>query len=159
MVEDTRNLQLGFFNNGCRIKQDQELIDLIKEHKFTKARGHGSVEYFNKFIEFVQDQTVDFCIFIINEPFDFDILCQEVNTVIQQHMNANGLIYLSVNKYLVNPRCYSEKLNEDYDQAIKQFVESRIKASIQTHWPCGIDHGNKFNWVHPLTRFLLRVSK
>ena len=31
MVEDTRNLQLGFFNNGCRIKQDQELIDQAED--------------------------------------------------------------------------------------------------------------------------------
>jgi hypothetical protein len=155
----TRELQLGFFHNDCCIKQDQELIDLIQQHKFVRAIAKGSVNYFNQFVEFVEDQPVDFCIFIINEPFDFDILCQEVNTVIQQHMNANGLIYLSVNKYLVDPRCYSDQLDEDYDQAIKQFVERRVNAAIKTYWPCGNDHGNKFNWLHPLTRFLLQVNK
>lgn len=158
MSNNARDFQLSFFDNAFRIKQDQDLIDLIQQHKFTKAKGKGNVEYFKQFIEFVQDQTVDFCIFIINEPFDFELLCQDVNDVIQ-HMSPNGLIYLSVNKYLVNPRCYSEKLDEDYDQAIKQFVENRIKASIQTYWPCGIDNGNKFNWIHPLTRFLLKVNR
>jgi hypothetical protein len=87
------------------------------------------------------------------------LLCNNINHVIQHHMNSGGLIYLSVNKYLVTARCYAKELDEDYDQAIKQFVGQQITASIQTYWPCGLDRGNKFNWVHPLTRFLFKVIK
>ena len=159
MNNSGRDFQLGLFHNDCCIKQDQDLVDLLNKYKFTKARGYGDVEYFSQFIDFVQDQPVDFSIFIINEPFDFELLCNNINHVIQHHMNSGGLIYLSVNKYLVTARCYSKELDEDYDQAIKQFVKQQITASIQTYWPCGLDHGNKFNWVHPLTRFLLKVSK
>ncbi len=159
MVDRGRDFQLGFFSPGCHIKQDQDLIDLLNKHKIIRARGYGSVQYFSQFVEFVQDRPVDFCIFIVNEPFDFELLCNNINHVIQHHMNSGGLIYLSVNKYLVTARCYSKELDEDYDQAIKQFVEQQVKASVQKYWPCGLDHGNKFNWIHPLTRFLFKVIK
>lgn len=155
----SRDFQLGFFHDAFRIRQDQELIDLLHKYKFSKAKGYGSVGYFRQFLNFVQDQPVDFCMFIINEPIDFELLCNYINHVIRHDMNSTGYIYLSVNKYLITARCYSEELSEDYDQAIKQFVEQRVEASIETYWACGLDSGNKFNWIHPLTRFFLKVDK
>lgn len=130
---------------------------MIQEHGFTQARGYGDIEYFAPFIEFVNDGPVDFCVIIKNDAFDFTELCDNVNSIIDQHMNPNGLIYLSLNKYLVKPRCYSPELSDDYDLAIEQFVGKNIKATIRTYKPCGLDHGNMFNWIHPLTRFLLEI--
>lgn len=157
MVDHKRNAQLGFFTGDCCIKQDQDLIDLVKRHKFSQAYGYGDVAYFAEFVEFVRDKRVDFCIAIVNEIFDFEQLCHDVNEIITDHMNPAGLIYLAINKYLVKPRCYAKDLNDDYDQAILQFVSNNVKAYVQDYQACGIDHGNRFNWVHPLTRFLLKV--
>ena len=74
-------------------------------------------------------------------------------------MNPNGLIYLALNKYLVLPKCYDRNLSEDYDVAIEEFITKQINATVEKYYACGLDNGNRFNWVHPLTRFYLRVNK
>lgn len=156
----SRKKQLGFFNGTYIIKQDQELIDLIAANNYTQALGVGAVGYFSNYITLVDHGKVDFCIYIQDgkTPFDFNNLIDHVNTIVKENMNTNGSIYLSLNKYTVKPNHYSDNLPDDYDQAIKEFVSSRVNATVEKYYPCGLDGGNMFNWIHPLTRFHLRVS-
>jgi hypothetical protein len=149
----TRKIQLSFFKPGCTIQQDQELIDIIANGKYTHAIGHGDIDYFSDYINFVQQGPVDLCIFIINHQFDFDDIVSQVNQTIQTQLRAGGLFYLSLNKYLAIPKNYDTTLPEDYDSAIEQFFLSRINFNICKYIPCGNDQGNQFNWAHPLTRF------
>ena len=81
------------------------------------------------------------------------------NAIIQKNMNPGGLVYLSLNKYLAVPRCYDANLPKDYDQAIQEFFKNHINATIESYQPCMLDGGNRFNWVHPLTRFHFRINK
>ena len=155
----TRELQLSLFDGNCRIRQDQDLIDAIVSNKYKKALGVGDVDYFTNFIEFVDRGVVDFCIYIQREEFDFDDLATNLNYIIKNNTAPGALIYLSVNKYAAIPSRHDCDLSADYDTAIEQFVSSRVNAKIESYYPCGFDFGNKFNWVHPLTRFYLRVDQ
>ena len=155
----TRQFQLSLFDGSYVIKQDQDLIDLIASRGYTLALGVGSVSYFSQYINIVDNGAVDFCIWIQTEPFDFDHLIDRLNLIISHNMHNNGLIYLALNKYLVSPRVYDSALPEDYDLAIEKFVADRVHANIESYHACGVDQGLKFNWVHPLTQFILRVNK
>ena len=159
MPKSSREFQCGFFRGQCRIKQDQDLIDLISANNFDHALGFGDTEYFKQFVNFVDNQATDFCIFIINRPFDFDRLCLDINDIVDRFVRNKGLIYLSLNKYLIQARCYDGTVPLDFDEAIEVFVKTRVRAEIVDYKPCGLDLGLKFNWVHPLTRFLLQVNK
>ena len=154
----TRELQLSLFNGDCRIQQDQDLIDLIASSKYTQALGVGDIDYFNKFIKFVNSGKVNFCIYIQQKEFNFNDLVEDLNRIIETNMLPGSLIYLSVNKYVAVPARYDCNLSLDYDTAIEQFIKSRVNAKIEQYQPCGFDSGNKFNWVHPLTRFYLRIG-
>ena len=157
---NTRKKQLGFFDGTYVIKQDQDLIDLIERNAYTRAVAIGDVGYFNDFIKIVgHDSKVDFCIYIENRKFKFDQLANDINAIIQKNMNPGGLVYLSLNKYQAVPRCYDANLPKDYDQAIQEFFKNHINATIESYQPCMLDGGNRFNWVHPLTRFHFRINK
>lgn len=155
----TRDLQLSFFDGLYVIKQDQELLDLIRTKNYRIALGIGAVGWLHQHIQLVNHGMVDLCIYILNEPFDFDQAIEKINSIIEQNMNSNGLIYWSLNKYLAKPKVYAQDLPDDYDQAIEQFVCRNVHADIEQYHACGKDQGIKFNWVHPLTRFYLRVRQ
>lgn len=155
----TRELQLSVFKENCRIQQDQELIDLIVANKYTQALGVGNISYFDEFIKFVNSGQVDFCIFMQQQEFNFNELVESLNNIIKHNMLPGSLIYLSLNKYVAIPDRYDCNLSSDYDTAIEQFISARVNANVEQYLPCGFDSGNKFNWVHPLTRFYLRVGQ
>lgn len=152
----TREIQLSWFEPGCRIKQDQELIDLIVTNGYTQAVAIGDVAYFADHISFV-DSVTNFGIYIVNQPFNFIELVTELNLLINK-ITPGGLIYLSLNKYLAHPMQYDNTLSSDYDIAILEFIEKNVCAKIEKYFPCGTDGGNCFNWAHPLTRFYLRIN-
>lgn len=160
IIPFTRELQLSLFNGDCRIRQDQELIDVIVSNKYKKALGVGDVNYFKNFIEFVNCGLVDFCVYIQQEEFNFNDLVDSLNCIIENNMSPGSLIYLSINKYVAIPGKYNaSNLSSDYDTAIEQFIRARVNAKIESYQPCGFDFGNEFNWVHPLTRFYLRIGQ
>ena len=158
MPKLTREIQLSWFESGSVIRQDQDLINTIVDGQYTQAVGYGNIDYFKNHINFVNSGPVDFCIYIVNKPFDFVQLIEHVNDVIKTQLNNNSLIYLSINKYLTIPKLYDSSLADDYDCAIEQFVAKNVNAQIERYHSCGNDGGNQFNWVHPLTRFYLRVQ-
>jgi len=153
----TRELQLSLFKGHCRIQQDQDLIDTITANTYTQALAVGDVEYFANFIEFVDTVPINFCIYIQMEKFDFNDLVAKVNYIIKNQMVPGSLMYLAINKYMAEAKCYDSTLSADYDIALGQFITKNVYATVEKYLPCGLDGGNKFNWVHPLTRFWLRV--
>jgi hypothetical protein len=155
----SRELQLSLFDGNCRIRQDQDLIDVIISNKYTKALGVGDIDYFKNFVECVDRGVVNFCIYIQREEFNFNDLVTNLNYIIKNNMAPGALIYLSLNKYVATPGRYDCHVSADYDTAIEQFISTRVNAEIESYQPCGFDFGNKFNWVHPLTRFYLRVCQ
>lgn len=154
-----RDRQLSWLNPGSRIRQDQELIDFIEQNAFKKCYAIGEVNYFNSWVRFVEKGPVNFCICIQTSNFDLDDLINQLNHVILNHISPGGQIYLAFNRYQIKPKKYSSGLSEDFDTAIDQYVRIKIMAQIDRYIPCGNDGGNKFNWIHPLTRFYLRKDK
>lgn len=153
----TREKQLSWLEPGHMIKQDHDLISTIIDCQYTHALGYGDIDYFKSYINFVSSGPADFCIYIVNEPFDFIEVTTHVNHIIETDMNNNSLIYLSLNKYLAHPKQYDSTLADDYDCAIKQFITKNISAKVEQYHACENDGGQKFNWAHPLTRFYLRI--
>ena len=157
----TRKTQLSWFEAGSVIHQDQQLVDLIQQNHYTKALGYGDIDYFKQYINIVESGPVDFCIYIENcfqQPYNFNELIDRVNYIIKMHMNSNGLMYLSINRYLAQPGRYAKNLSKDYDCAILEFVSRHVNARVERYFACGDDGGTRFNWAHPLTRFYLRCS-
>jgi hypothetical protein len=156
-----RSTQLSWFEPGHVIKQDQELIDLINNSNYTQALACGDVDFFADYVEFLANDTTsaEFCIFIINRSFKFNELVTELNSLIKNQLTNNSFIYLSINKYIALPDRYDVTLSVDYDIAIHEFISKNVHAHVEKYFPCNNDGGNQFNWVHPLTRFHLRVNK
>jgi hypothetical protein len=156
-----REQQLAVFQENCSetlmIQQDQDLIDFIRNNNYTTALAHGDTEFFGQYLTLVKTGTVDFCIFIINEPFVFADVVNSVNNTIQYNMNKDGIIYLAINKFLSFPFKYRGNINDDYDQLIYQLVEEQVNAEILDYSYVEDDQGIMFNFAHPLTRFYLKV--
>jgi hypothetical protein len=152
---------LSWLVPGSRIRQDQELIDFIQQNEFEKcyAIGDGEVDYFKPWVHFVDQGPADLCICIQIASFDLDDLIDHINLVVQEQIVPDGQIYLALNRYQIRPKKYSTDLSEDFDTAIEQYVRRRISARVDRYIACGDDGGNRFNWIHPLTRFYLRKSQ
>jgi len=154
-----RSRQLSWLSPGSRIRQDQDLIDFIRQNAFEKCYAVGDVDYFSPWIQFVDQGPVDFCICIQTAGFDLDDLIDHINCMIQQKISAGGHVYLAFNRYQITPKKYADGLSDDFDTAIDQYVRAKIQARVDRYIPCGEDDGNQFNWIHPLTRFYLRKQQ
>lgn len=153
----SRQRQLSWYDEPQIIRQDQDLIDLIKSNQYKTALGRGEVDFFSQYISFVDQGPVGLAIWIQVKEYHWDQLVHEINDVIQQ-VTSGGMLYLAVNKYAAVSKCYDPDLDDDYDLAIVQYITRHIKAKIEKHELCGLDRGLRFNWVHPLSRFWLRIS-
>ena len=78
------------------------------------------------------------------------------NDIIEKQLTKNGVLYLSINKFLASSIDHIPKLNDDYDLAIEEFIQANINASILSYTYAADDRGQKFNFTHPLTRFYLK---
>lgn len=161
MSNTWREQQLAVFQGNCAepvvIQQDHDLVDFIINNQYTTALAYGDTEYFSRYVNLVKTGPVNFCIFIVNEPFDFDEIVKKINTAIKYHIVNDGIIYLSINKFLAFPTRYSNDRNVEYDQLIYQYVNENINAEILSYSYVKNDKGSMFNFVHPLTRFYLKV--
>jgi len=152
----TRKRQLNWLLPGHTISQDQELIDFVHHTRAKKVLGIGAVSHFASWINFVDAGPADLCIYIETKSIDVDHLIDSVNRIINLNLVNEAWFYLSFNKYQILPRCYDKDLPEDFDDAIGVYVRRNVDAHVYEYKPCGLDGGNRFNWVHPLTRFYLR---
>jgi hypothetical protein len=82
----SRDFQLSLFDPGCVIQQDQELIDVIVDGNYKQAFGYGDVDFFKNYITLVDQGPVDLGICILNHSFSFDVVVDQVNQLIQNHM-------------------------------------------------------------------------
>jgi len=153
-----RARQTSWLLPGSRIRQDQDLLDFIKQINAKKAIGVGDISFFSPWIEFVDSGPVDLCICVETGSFDMNELISRINDIALRELSPEAWIYLSFNKYQIQPRCYDPTLPSDFDEAIRVYVTQRIESQVHEYRPCGLDGGNKFNWVHPLTRFYLRKT-
>ena len=150
-----RKLQLNAINEPVIIQQDHELIEYIRQNNIIEAYGYGDTEYFFPYIKFV-NHPVNFAIAIITYPYSFEWLKLIVNDIIEKQLTKNGVLYLSINKFLASSIDHIPKLNDDYDLAIEEFIQANINASILSYTYDAGDRGQKFNFTHPLTRFYLK---
>ena len=156
-----REQQLAALQENCLeplvIQQDQDLVDFIHTNRYTTALAYGDVEYFNQYITLVSDGPVNFCIFIINSPFQFSDVVNKINNAIQHSVSRGGVIYLAINKFLAKPVKYCNDVMCDYDQLIYQYVGEHVNAEVLSYSFVKHDQGKIFNFVHPLTRFYFKV--
>lgn len=151
-----RDQQVNAFDQPVSFKQDVELIDYIRSQNYTSALAQGDVDFFCNYINFVKQGPVNFCIYILNEKFKWDELANNVNIIIEKDLVVNGIVYLSINKFLAEMPKTTYNLNDDYDLAIEEYVKKYINASIENYYYEPNDNGQHFNFAHPLTRFYLR---
>ena len=150
-----REQQLNWFIEPSIIQQDYDLIKYIKDNQLMYAILHGD-NFFSQYIKVVETGTVDFVIWIEKQSFDFDQLIVNINNVINCRLNNGGVLYLALNKYQAQARKYDIKLSQDYDVAIKEYLEKNINATIEQYLPNYNSTGTQLNWVHPLTRFYFK---
>jgi len=153
-----RDQQINSFNQEVSFKQDIELIDYIRFHNYTSALAQGDVDYFQKYINFVAHGPVDFYIYIINERFKWENLADNINLILEKDLVNNGVLYLSINKFLADPASVAYNLNDDYDLAIGEYIRKYTNADIENYYYEPNDNGQYFNFAHPLTRFYLRKN-
>ena len=153
-----REQQINAFNQQVSFKQDIELIDYIHFHNYTSALAQGDVAYFQNYINFIDHGPVDFYIYIINEKFKWENLANNINLILEKDIVTNGVLYLSINKFLAEPTTVVYNLDDDYDLAIEEYVKKYINASIENYYYEPNDNGRHFNFAHPLTRFYLRKN-
>ena len=156
MTKSWRDQQLSWFDEPVIIQQDQDLIDYIQQNNIKTAKIHGDDGYFSKYVIPVNNQSVDFIIWIENQLFDFADLVKRVNYELQDILNHNGVLYLAVNKFLCLPGQYDANLPENYDDAITQYLKNNINAEMEQSLPNYNTVGNQFYWAHPLTRFYFK---
>jgi hypothetical protein len=151
-----RKEQVDAFGEKVIFKQDAELIDYIQKNQITQAFGVGAdVKYFSSHLTFVKSGPVNFCIYIVNEPFNFLELAKTLNYTLDKHVAPGGILYLAINKFLAEPVGVMLKLNDVYEVAIKEFIEQTVNAKIINFIYQPNDNGSYFNFAHPLTRFYL----
>ena len=150
-----RDQQLEAFGNTCMIKQDADLVLYIKQNHIKECAALGDVEYFSQYIKFT-DSKSNFGILIQNTPFYWQQLADTINQFLEEKIVLGGILYLAVNKYFAEPVVHDPVLSEDYDQAIYQFVQHHVNASITSYNFSCDDQGLEFNFAHPLSRFYLQ---
>jgi hypothetical protein len=160
-VDNWRKEQLSWFSEPTVIQQDHDLIQYIKNNKLTCAIGRGPVDYFSNVINLQLTGSCNFCIYLVNDhnvSIDLNLLIEDVNHIIQHELDADGILYLAINKFLIFPKVYDLELPIDHDDAIKVFLTKKIKGHLVNYYSGANDNGTNFNWVHPLTRFYFKAS-
>lgn len=155
-----RWFQVGYYPAGTKIAQDAELLEFISDQGFTETACVGDAS-------FILDQTslsvvndnAKFCMFFQFAPYKFDDLVRDINSTLSNILVPNGILYLSVNKYVAIPNSYDQTLSDDYDQAIYEYITKNVNGEILKYQPCGYDGGDQFNWIHPLTRFYIKATQ
>lgn len=144
-----RDTQLKWYG-GDSLLQDQELCDFVSNNDICQIRYTGDSEYLESIIG-KKNNIGDMCIYLINSPFKFSEIVKIANQEIKK-LKPNGILYLSINKFLAKSEPQNN-VNSDYDSAIFNFVVDNVCYPLLKYHSGVIDGGQRFNWVHPLTRF------
>lgn len=149
MWHKMRKQQLKWYG-GNIILQDQELLNFVEHYQIEKIRYIGDSKHLELIVGKKSEQG-DMCVYLIKSSFKLDHVVEVCNEELQR-LGAGGILYLALNKFLLEP-CAQPTVNPNYEAAIYDFVVSRIHYPLIRYHSGAIDGGKRFNWLHPLTRF------
>ena len=144
-----RKQQLKWYG-GDIVLQDQELLNFVEYHNIQKIRYVGDSKHLELIVGKKSDQG-EMCIYLIKSPFELSHVVEVCNKELAR-LAPGGILYLALNKFLLEP-CSQEAVNPNYEAAIYDFVVSHINYPVIRYHSGIIDGGQRFNWIHPLTRF------
>lgn len=144
------NRQLEW-HEGDYVQQDIDLKEFIKNNSITRIRY--IVDSYNLKNVFGSENNDDpmLCVYIVKQKFKFSEIVKTCNLELKK-LKFGNFLYLSINKFIAIPEP-QENISNDYDQAIYEYISSRVESKIHTYTSGKEDFGDRFNWVHPLTRF------
>lgn len=154
-TNEERKEQTSWFTEPVIIKQDQELVDYIKNNHIQHAIMYGDI-FFSQYVTKVNHGPVDFIIWNQNRPFNFEQLVTDINNEIAANLSSNGVLYLAINKFLCVAPVTDISFPDDYDDAILEYLKNNVHAVVEHHFVDRNTAGTMFNWIHPLTRFYFR---
>jgi hypothetical protein len=132
--------------------QDHELISFAEQYEVNGINYVGDTQYLESVVGRHALSQYKMCVFVVNSLFDFDQVIATCNHEIT-NLPASGFLYLALNKFLAMPKS-QDQLPDSYDSAIFQVITNGVNASLFKYYNCCIDGGQRFNWVHPITRFI-----
>lgn len=149
MITNWREIQLAWYG-GSTIQQDHDL------EQFIINRNISSIEYFgdSDYLKLILEKEISpgqLCVYLANRPIKLSDIVSNSNKILKR-LQPEGVLYLSINKFLLVPEPQSVVV-DDYDDAIYNYLTTHIRATLIDYHSGKNDGGKKFNAVHPLTRF------
>jgi hypothetical protein len=145
------NIQLQWYH-GDMILQDHELLHFVQHNKINKIKYIGDSKYLEDIIGKKHSDIADMCIYLVNSFFDIQKVLEICNQEIRC-LPKNGIFYLSLNKFLLQSAPQQQNIDANYDFALRDFVIAHVHFPLLRYYSGAVDGGQRFNWVHPLTRF------
>ena len=133
------------------VAQDYDLLQFIVNNGIGSVKYLGDADFLKPIIQ-RESNNPTICIYIANQNFKFDTLLAQCNLELRTMPN-NSFLYLSINKFLAHAEPTTHVLSDDYDDAIFEYVKNKMQFPIIKYYNGKHDYGQKFNWLHPLTRF------
>ena len=148
-----RETQLQWYG-GDTIQQDYDLEQFVIENQILSIKYIGDSTYLNSIIG-KKSSSGQMCVYLVNPPNNHLVKLSTIVSICNQELNElspSGFLYLSINKFILDPELDTDAV-DDYDSAIYNYVVSNINATLIKYHSGMLDGGQRFNWVHPLTRF------
>lgn len=149
MALSWRDTQKKFFANGTitEFEQDQRIIDWLDASKKTWVYGET---YFNNKVQLTND------ISIAEQALLFIKNSRSINVVehLCKSLIAVPRICIAINKFVIYTENFNN-VNEDYDVALFEFIQSIfVNRIIDYHYIPKVN-GNYFNFASPTTQFFI----
>jgi hypothetical protein len=143
--------QLDFYE-GDMFMQDHDLVEFADQYEVTSVKYIGDSDYIESVLGRVALTQHNLCVYIVNSYFNFDHVVDTCNQELKK-LPPNGFLYLSLNKFLAVPKSQDHVPN-DYNVAIYNLIGKGVNAPMFRYYSGAIDCGQRFNWAHPITRFI-----
>jgi hypothetical protein len=136
--------------------QERDLQEFVNDHQITSIYYLGDCDRIRSLLGHDVKENCELCVMIYNRQFRFSEIVLECNRILPT-LVPGGFLYLSVNKFLADPEPNLDN-PEDYDLSILHYMLRHIPYPLIGYYSGRIDAGQRFNWVHPLTRFIYRYE-
>jgi len=141
--------QLTWYN-GDMVLQDYDLYNFVCDNNINAIQYLGDTSHVESVVGNKQP-VGNLCVYIVNSPFYFSQVVAVCNQQIKK-LKTNKFLYVALNKFLAQPEPQLETA-DNYDVSIFNFMTHHIEATLLQYHSGYLDHGQRFNWIHPLTRF------
>jgi hypothetical protein len=149
MSTSWRETQLVWYD-GSTIQQDYDLEQFIINRNILSIEYFGDSDYLKLILE-KETSPGQLCVYLANRPIKLSNIVSNSNKILKK-LQPEGILYLSINKFLLVPEPQSVVV-DDYDDAIYNYITTHVKSTLIDYYSGKNDGGKKFNAVHPLTRF------